>query len=210
MRCRGLGDGAGGGASRGVVYTRKQGPRGAFTLSTRRRIPPTFQFSWVATRSCLDPTLPLCLGRGIRRVKGRVKGATPQVKGKKASMPALPGQPIPPRSFLPLLPSSPPTLPPGGKQGAGCVCVCVYACTRVCARARWCCSSVCAFGMWLVVGCVCAAHVLTRVLGVECICFALGHGVCVLCGVCVCTLVDCTFLLDYSVSMWVRSGCGCV
>lgn len=201
MRCRGLGDGAGGGATRGVVYTRKQGPCEAFTLSTRRRIPQTFQFSRVATRSCLDPTLPLCLGRGNRRVKGRVKGATPQVKGKKRlCLHCLASPSLPAPSF----PSSPPRpllFRPAGRRGGLCVCVyvCMYSC--VCARARWCYSSVCAFGMWLVVGCVCAAHVLTRVLGVECIWFALGHGVCVLCGVCVCTLVDCTFVLDYSVTM---------
>lgn len=31
-----------------------------------------------------------------------------------------------------------------------------------------------------------------------------------LCSVCVCTLVGCTFLPDYNVPMWVRSGCRCV
>ena len=76
------------------------------------------------------------------------------------------------------------------------MCVCMYACTRVCARAdavRLCVRSVCGW-VW----------------GVEYIWFALGRGACVLRSVCVCMLVSCTFLPDYSVTMWVRSGCGCV
>lgn len=74
------------------------------------------------------------------------------------------------------------------------VCMHVRVCAR--ARARGCGLSVCAFGVWLDVRGVCAAHVLARVLGVECIWFALRHGACVLCGVCVCTLVGSTFLPD--------------
>lgn len=71
--------------------------------------------------------------------------------------------------------------------------VCMH--VRVCARARAGAVCVC---VRCVAGCegVRAAHVLARVLGVECIWFALGHGACVLCGVCVCTLVGSTFLPD--------------
>lgn len=52
--------------------------------------------------------------------------------------------------------------------------MCVYACSRVCARAHECGTSVCAFGVWG----VCSVYVLLRVLGVECIWFMLGHGAC--------------------------------
>lgn len=195
-------------------------PGGSFIRGSRvpaepSRSPPAGGFPRPSSFPGLRPDpawtqlYPFAWDGGSGALRGVLRGQHLRSKGKKRlCLHCLASPSLPAPSF----PSSPPRpllFRPAGSRGRA-VCVCVYACTRVCARARWCCSSVCAFGMWLVVGCVCAAHVLTRVLGVECICFALGHGVCVLCGVCVCTLVDCTFLLDYSVSMWVRSGCGCV
>ena len=131
----------------------------------------------------------------------RVNGNNTPVKGKRASVPAAPRPPIPPSSF-PLLPSSPPSLPPGGKEGAGCMCM--YVCMYACVCARKCGSPVCEFRVWLGVGCV--LHALVRVLSVKCIWFELGCGTCV----CVCTFVGCTFLPGCSVTVWVRSGCGCV
>lgn len=195
-----MGSGRGAAAGRSLRQgrpTQNQGLRGAHVPSASRRVPRAFQFSRVPTGPHLDQlTHSLCLGMGNRRANGD----DTQVKGKRASVAAAPRPPIPP----PPSPSSHPRpllFRPEGRRGRA-VCVCMYACTRVCARK--CGSPVCEFRVWLGVGCV--LHALVRVLSVKWVCFELRFGACV----CVCPFVGCTFPPGWSGTVWVRSGCGCV
>lgn len=87
--------------------------------------------------------------------------------------------------------------------------MCMYVCMLACLRAR---ASAVLLYVHSVCGWVwgvCAVHVLIRALDLECIWFMLGHGACASV-VFVCACLQVLFLSDYSVIMWVWSGCGCV
>lgn len=84
--------------------------------------------------------------------------------------------------------------------------VCMH--VRVCARAQV--RFACELRVWLGVGVCVRVACFSPSAGCEVylVC-ARTWSVC-LCGVCVCTFVGCMFLPDDSVTLWVRSGYGCV